>query len=111
MRGGAEMKKILAVLFLLVFIAACGGSAIDDSEIQGNILVTVERSVSLYGDPELIIATEKAYIEDKQLIIEGPKSIHGDIGKGWIVKDMTFKENVLIIPLTDQYTRVSITKK
>ena len=98
--------------FIFLVVLGCGGKKITDEKIEGKVIIEIVRPVAMYGDPELYIAAQNAFIDGNSLIIEGLVSIRGDIGTGWIVEMMEIKDNKMIIPIPrDPKYRITITKK
>ncbi len=97
------MKKIMVVLFIFVFMYGCsGGNTV--FYVPSPLKVKIERSVSFYADPYIVIACRSVSFDynERTLIIEGLVSFKGNNpfwGQSgtWPVENMNIVENKLVI--------------
>jgi hypothetical protein len=100
---------LIASLFIVFSFVSCSRGQME--VIPMKVKVEISRDISLAYDPTIVIGAENAYVNDKDLVIEGPfsfgvnqqSSISDWIGTAFI------RDGKLIIPITDRL-RVKISK-
>ncbi len=100
------MKKIVAVLFVLliaIIVMGCGSNGIFN--VEGKIVVKIERVVKASSDPYLAFSAESALLDydQRRIEISGISSITGDLDfmklRNWVVPKLEVRDSKIIIPI------------
>lgn len=98
------MKKLVAILFVVIFagilLAGCGRI----KSVNANTLVAISRAIDFGTDSILYIACNKAVIdyEKRAVIIEGLVSIGGYSNEeNWAIRKMEIQNGNLVIHIPD----------
>lgn len=102
------MKKCLTVLFVLLIAAVTVGcEAQRISNVEGGVIVKIERPVRLSSDPYLAFSAETAILnyDQRRVEISGISSVTGDLDWSepinWVVPKIEVKDSKIIIPIPD----------
>lgn len=107
------MKKFCIVLLIAMTLGCVVGKK--DDEINANIIIDITEVVAYASDGKIRIAADKAYFEDKSLVIEKPLCVSenkpgGYSANRWHSPEFEIRENKMIFPnlLSNKKFRISI---